>query len=356
MSKQAGRFSADGQDQHIAPLAVTGLTATDVGTAMVYNNGAANLAWTLPTNSLAATLYTVTSTPATTTQTTSSTSYQFTGLASNTAYTFTVVPSNSYGSGPSTTSGSITATTVPQAPTIGTATDTGSGRAYNNGLATVTFTANATGGKAITSYAVNTFDTIGNYLLQITGTGSPLQQASLASATQYQFAAYAYNANGYSAASSFSNTITATTVPAQMSAPSATATTNADNIGYTAPANGGSAILDYTIVDSVPQTVTGVTANPYTFAEAAGQARTFTIAARNTNGTGVQSASSGSATALAPAFFAPPGFFSPPGFFAPPGFFSPPGFFHPPGFFSPPGFFAPPGFFIPPRFFAPPAF
>ena len=44
---------------------------------------------------------------------------------------------------------------IPDAPTIGTATDVGTARAFNNGAASVTFTAPTyTGNSPITSYTV----------------------------------------------------------------------------------------------------------------------------------------------------------------------------------------------------------
>lgn len=299
-----------GQGEEVAPLAVTSLTSTDVGTNRAYNNGAATLSWSLPSNSNPATLYTVTSTPNTTTQTSATTSLTFTGLASNTAYTFTVVPSNTHGSGPGTTSGSITATTVPQAPTIGTVSDTGSGRAYNNGLATVPFTANGTGGKAITTYTVTA--SAGGY----TGTGasSPITVAGLQSATAYTYTVTATNANGTSLASSASNSVTATTVPATPSAPSLTSTVNAsDTLSWSAPANGGSAITSYNYYDNGGAAVNAGNVTSIVIGETAGSNHYFAISAVNANGTSGISANSSTVTT----FFSPPSFFSPPAFRTP---------------------------------------
>jgi len=353
-----------GQGEEVAPLAVTGLTATDVGTNQPYNNGAALLTWTLPSNSDPATLYTITSTPTTTTQTSTTTSYTFTGLASNTSYTFAVVPSNPNGSGPSTTSNSITATTVPQAPTIGTASDVGTNVAWGNAQANVTFTAGNTGGKQITGYTVTSSGSQTG-----TGTTSPINVAGMSGGTNYSFTVTATNANGISAASG-STSVTPTTVPAAPSGVTATAQVLYDQVSWNTPDNGGKAISSYNVISSANGTVTGVTSSPYNFTEAAGNTDTYTVQSVNANGTSAQSSPSGSVTTQAPffppSFFAPPFFppnffappFFPPGFFAPPffppGFFAPP--FFPPGFFSPPAFFAPPSFFHPPSFFSPPAF
>ena len=96
----------------------------------------------------------------------------------------------------------------PNAPTIGTATDVGTGKAYNNGAATVTFTPSATGAAA-TSYTVTSSP--GGYTA--TGTSSPLTVTGLQSANSYTFSVIATNAVGNSNASAASNSITATTVP-----------------------------------------------------------------------------------------------------------------------------------------------
>jgi hypothetical protein len=363
-----------GQGEEVAPLAVTGLTATDVGTNQPYNNGAASLTWTLPSNSDPATLYTITSTPTTTTQTSTTTSYTFTGLASNTSYTFAVVPSNPNGSGPSATSNSITATTVPQAPTIGTASNVGTNVAWGNAQANVTFTAGNTGGKAITGYTVTSSGSQTG-----TGTSSPINVAGMSGGVNYSFTVTATNANGTSNASG-STSVTPTTIPNAPSGVTATAQVLYDQISWSAPDNGGSAITSYNVISSANGSVSGVTSSPYNFTESAGSVDTYTVQAVNANGTSAQSSPSGSVTTQAPFF--PPGFFSPPffppSFFAPPFFppsffappFFPPSFFHPPffppgffsppffppGFFSPPAFFTPPSFFHPPGFFSPPAF
>jgi prepilin-type N-terminal cleavage/methylation domain-containing protein len=97
---------------------------------------------------------------------------------------------------------------VPNAPTIGTATDTGSGRTYNNGLATITFTPSATGPTA-TSFTVTS--STGGF----TGTGasSPITVSGLQSGGSYTFTVTASNSSVTSVSSAASNSITATTVP-----------------------------------------------------------------------------------------------------------------------------------------------
>lgn len=185
------------------PNAPTIGTATDVGTSRAYNNGAATVTFTAPTwdGGLPITGYTVTSSPGGFTGTGSASPITVTGLQSGTSYTFTVVATNSRGnSTASAASNSITATTVPQAPTIGTASRT------NNTTVSLGFTAGATGGKTISSYTATSSPSIS---LTTTGTSTPLTvTGTYASGTAYTFTITATNANGTSTASSASNSVT----------------------------------------------------------------------------------------------------------------------------------------------------
>jgi trimeric autotransporter adhesin len=182
-----------------SPAAPTIGTATDVGTGRAYNNGAATVTFTAPTSKLPITSYTVTSSPGSFTASGASSPLTVTGLASATAYTFTVTATSAAGtSASSSASNSITATTVPQAPTIGTATSS------TATTASVPFTAGATGGSSITGYTVTSSPG------SITGTSasSPVTVSGLTTGTAYTFTVTATNANGTSTASSASNSIT----------------------------------------------------------------------------------------------------------------------------------------------------
>jgi hypothetical protein len=183
-----------------APAAPVSVSATDVGTSRAYNNGAATVSFT-PGAGATATSFTATSSPGGFTATGASSPLTVQGLQSGVSYTFTVTATNAAGTSPaSAASNSITATTVPQAPTIGTATAGATG----SGQATVTFTAGATGGKTVSTYTATSSPG------SITGTNSasPITVSGLTNGTAYTFTVTATNANGTSTASAASNSIT----------------------------------------------------------------------------------------------------------------------------------------------------
>jgi hypothetical protein len=269
----------------------TGVSATDIGTGRAYNNGAATVSFTPPTSGGAIDLYTVTSTPGNYTATGVSSPILVEGLQSGVSYTFTVSASNLSGTTVSNSSSIITTTTVPQAPLMGTATDVGTGRAYNNGAATITFTNQGTGGTSITSY--NVISNVGEYTAS--GSSSPITQTGLQSGSSYTFTITATNANGTSISSSSSNSITATTVPQAPTLSSTSYGFESANITFSANATGGSSITGYTATSN-PGSVTGsgssspLKVNGLT----AGTSYTFTVVANNVNGSSISSSTSSS--------------------------------------------------------------
>jgi hypothetical protein len=188
---------------------------------------------------------------------------------------------------------------VPNAPTIGTATNTPSGRAYNNGAASVTFTPAASGATA-TSYTVTSSP--GGYTAS--ATSSPITVTGLQSNTAYTFTVKANNANGSSTASSASNSITATTVPQAPTIGTVTRTSNTVvSVPYTDNATGGSAITSRTITSSPSIALSysaGSSPVAVTASYAANTAYTFTITATNANGTSTASSASNSVTPYTP--------------------------------------------------------
>jgi len=184
-----------------APNAPTIGTATDVGTSRAYNNAAAAVSFTPSNTGGNATQYFVTSTPGSLTSYGTSSPITITGLSSSTQYTFTISAVGSFGNSPaSNPTGNLTVTSVPQAPTIGTATG-------GNQQASVAFTPGATGGATATYTATST---PGSFTA--TGSSSPLIVTGLTNGTSYTFSVTANNTNGSSIASGSSNQITANPV------------------------------------------------------------------------------------------------------------------------------------------------
>ena len=185
--------------------------------------------------------------------------------------------------------------TVPNAPTIGTATVTGST------TATVAFTAPVYDGNSpITQYIATSSP--GN--ITATGSSSPINMTGLTTGTSYTFTVKAVNAAGQSVASSSSNSITTYSISGAPTIGSATATSSTTaSISFTAPAsNGGTAITSYTAVSS-PGNITG------TLSQAGsgtinvsgltpGTTYSFTVYATNSVGNSSSSSSSNSVTPI----------------------------------------------------------
>lgn len=182
---------------------------------------------------------------------------------------------------------------APTAPTGVTATNTPSGRAFNNGRMTVGFSPN-TGGGAPTSFIVTPSPSTSP--ATFTGSSSPITVTNLASNTTYTYTVQATSPYGTSSASAASAGVVATTVP---QAPTLSAGVNSQSadITITPGSNGGSTVTQYSITSS-PATTTQTTANTtYNFTGLTdGTAYTFTATATNANGTSSPSAASNSVT------------------------------------------------------------
>ena len=286
----------------VIPLAAATPTAADVGTNVAYGSGAGSVSFTPDSSGGLASSFTATSTPGSITGTGASSPVAVTGLTLGTSYTFTLVSSNGYGNSLTTSpSNSITTTSIPQAPTIGTLSNA-SGAPYEPTVtSSLTFTAGATGGKTITNYKYSTDGTTYT-ALSPSQTTSPLSISGLTSGSSNTISIKAVNSNGDSTASSASNSVTVSTIP-QAPTIGTASITNATTISipFTAGANGNSSITSYVTTSSPsvslstsgttsPLTVTG------TFAQ--GTAYTFTIKAVNANGQSLASSSSNSITPL----------------------------------------------------------
>ena len=181
----------------VSASAVTEVTATDLPSGRAYNNGRASVAFTPGT--VAGRTYTVTSSPGSYTATGSSSPLTVTGLQSSTQYTYIVAAATNYGA-PSSSSASsgVTATTVPQSPSLVASSP-------SDTTASIAITAGATGGSAITGYTI----TSNPVTTTQTASSSPYVFTGLTTGTAYTFTAYATSALGNSVLSSASNSITA---------------------------------------------------------------------------------------------------------------------------------------------------
>jgi hypothetical protein len=269
------------------PDAPTIGTATDVGTARPYNNGAATVTYTSAATGGTVTTFTTTSTPGSFTATGAS-PVTVTGLQSATSYTFAVAAANANGTKTSGSTSAITATTVPDAPTIGTPT-VATGQSYTgNANVSVPFTAPATGGKAISTYTV-TSSSGGT----ATGSSSPIS-ISDAVGTARTYTVTATNANGTGNASPASASTTPSSVPQAPTIGTFTdgGTGTSGTLSFTLNATGGSSIttVKYS-TDGTNYTSAGSTSSPITISGLSVGSYTFYVKATNANGDSAASSS-----------------------------------------------------------------
>ncbi|HEY3924872.1 MAG TPA: fibronectin type III domain-containing protein [Acidothermaceae bacterium] len=166
-----------------------------------------------------------------------------------------------------------------------------------DGQATVSWTAPANGGSAITGYTVTTSP--GGATTPASGTSVLVM--GLTDGTPYTFTVSATNGVGTSPASAPSSPVTPATAPGAPSAVSAVAGDGQATVSWTAPSNGGSAITGYTVTTSpggatTPASGTSVLVTGLTD----GTPYTFTVSATNGVGTSPASASSTPVTPAAP--------------------------------------------------------
>ena len=199
IGKKAGKKSQQAND-FLEPKQPTITSATNVGTGRAFNNGAVDVAFTLPGDSPAATGFTVTSSPGSLTATGATSPLQVTGLSSDTGYTFTVVATNASGNSIASAASSIvTVTTVPATPSAPTASSP------NADQDQISWSAPANGGSSITNYHWESND-------GKSGDTGATTSASIGQepGTAQQYRVYATNANGNSVYSEYSNQITTT--------------------------------------------------------------------------------------------------------------------------------------------------
>ena len=295
-----GAGAASGATTAIIPSTVPG--APVIGTA-TKGNTQATVTFSAPasTGGAAITGYTVTSNPAGGVDSNAGTtglSHVITGLTNGTSYTFTVTASNLNGAGAASgASGAIIPSTIPNAPTIGTAT-------AGDGQVSVAFTFTDTvpnnGGASVSSYIVTPY--IGGAAQATTsGTSSPITVNGLSNGTAYTFTVAAVNISGTGAASAASNSVTPFALASAPTIGLPTAGNGQASVPFTPPASFGTGTLvNYTVTPYVGATagtpVTGLTSPILMTGLTNGTTYTFTIAVTTTVGTTVSPTGSNAVT------------------------------------------------------------
>ncbi|NMO13307.1 hypothetical protein HPC49_15380 [Pyxidicoccus fallax] len=265
------------------------LPGAPTGLAVSPGNTQVSLTWTAPQdnggNPLTGYVVTVRSGGAVVrTQDATTTNATVTGLTNGTAYSFTVSATTSVGTGLPSEPVSATPRTVPGAPTQLQAT-------AGEGQVTVSWTAPANGGSAITGYTV--LAQPGDRTVQVAGNQTQATVTGLTNGTAYTFTVTATNVAGTGAAST-SVSATPRTVPAAPTNLEATPGAAQVSLTWFAPSNnGGSAVTGYVVTVRNGGTVVGTQTSSTRSATVTGltngTAYTFTVAATNVAGTGAAS-------------------------------------------------------------------
>lgn len=183
-----------------APASQPTITVTDAGSGMAYGTVKASVAFTEGITGGKAAGFTATQSSQSVTSTSSPILLTINGNPGS--YSFTGTAYNGFGTSPAAETVTQSLTSVPQAPTIGTAT-------AGNGSISLTFTANNNGGTAITNYKYS-LDGTTYTALSPANTSSPVTIPGLTNGTSYTVRLRAVNTNGDSLPSSASNSATPT--------------------------------------------------------------------------------------------------------------------------------------------------
>ncbi|MCX6795619.1 MAG: fibronectin type III domain-containing protein [Candidatus Falkowbacteria bacterium] len=274
---------------------VTPATVPDAptGVSAVAGNSQASVSFTPPINDGGDQLisYVITSSPGGFSATTASTTGIVSGLSNGTPYTFTVMAVNSVGtSTASSSSAPITPASPPDAPTSVLAV-------RGNGQATISFTTPVSdGGSPITSYIITSSP--GGFSTTTVATSTTGTISGLSNGTAYTFSVVAVNLIGNSSSSAPSTPITPATIPGTPTSVTAIGGNSQATISFTAPNDGGSPILYYTIYSSMfgDSTTTASTTKIFT-GLFNGASYSFTVTATNDVGTSSTSTPSNVVTA-----------------------------------------------------------
>jgi hypothetical protein len=194
-----------------APAGIPSITATDVGTGRAYASGAINLSFTAGTNGGAPYGYTGNAVLGANTYTTgsqtSTTSTLNVGIPGT--YSVSATSYNGFGSSPNSVPISVVVTTVPETPTIGTASISNTSTDV-----AITWTLGNNGGKNLSSITITPYlngTTAGTAQTAATTSSTTHTFTGLTSGNAYTFKIKSTNANGVSLESLASNSITVPT-------------------------------------------------------------------------------------------------------------------------------------------------
>jgi len=198
-----------------APPATPSLiSVTDVGTSLAFTSGGTlNAVFAPGSGGGTPSQYNAFTTAGGFTASSSNTTVSLTGLTPATSFTVYGNAQNNFGTTVNTANAApVTATTTPQAPTIGTATLAGL-------TVDVTWTLGATGGKNLTAVTVTPYigATAQTPINAATTSSTSLNITGLTGGSSYTFKVKATNANGSSVESSATNSVT---IPTAISADS----------------------------------------------------------------------------------------------------------------------------------------
>jgi len=198
----------------------------------------------------------------------------------------------------------------PLPPSVASRSDSGSGRAFNNGATFLTFNPTLFDGKLpIIDYLITATAEDNVAVTQTVTDLNSFVFTGLRSGVKYRYKIRARNSVSDSADSSEVGPDTATTVPGRPTSLTAINLGNGGGItlNWVAPSNAGKAITSYTITPTVGSPiVTNSTSTTYAFSGTVGTTYNFTVAATNENGTGEASTASGTVTPSNPAPPPPP--------------------------------------------------
>ncbi|HEY3420064.1 MAG TPA: fibronectin type III domain-containing protein [Methanomassiliicoccales archaeon] len=277
----------------VTPLAVpdapTSLTATPT-------DGQVSLSWTVPASDGGAAieyyLVYVDGTAGPDHYTT--TSATITGLTNGQSYSFTVAAHNSAGNGSQSGPATAIPFTIPGTPGVPTAVP-------GSTQVSLSWTAPASDGGAAIEY----------YLVYVDGTAGPdhytttsVTITGLTNGQSYSFTVAAHNSagNGSQTSGVSATPATASTVPGTPTGLTATTGNSQVSLSWTAPASDGGAAIDYYIIYQDGVDVQHPTGAIYMITGLTnGQVYSYTVAAHNSVGTGLQSSAVTATPSTAPA-------------------------------------------------------